>query len=203
MLVRAKIKGSALGSGSAVDVLEEILPQATDDFSGQTGQRGGVNAFIDGWAGSLQSQLGAQLVRRQGIGILAAGGGIHGWRIQEQGISLDELVWIGVGEVIVPAVVQLFVIYKVAAVLELLIRVAIVPGIDEIVNVVHVLGVTVDNFADARFLRIEGVFVAGVVDDPDIRHHIGLNASSPVFVHVVIGNEGRRRIGGAVVVPVV
>src|SRR5437899_9698417 len=113
MLVRAKIKGSALGPGSAVNVFGEILPQATDDFSGQAGQRGGVNAFIDGRAGSLQSQLGAQLVRRRGVGILAAGGGIYGWRIQGQRIGLDELAWIGGGEVIVPTVVQLFVTYQV------------------------------------------------------------------------------------------
>ena len=58
-----------------------------------------------------------------------------------------------------------------------------------------VIGTVVDDFASFSNGKIEVVVIAGIVDDPDIRHNEAFNAASAVSVDHVIHDQGRRCIG--------
>ena len=128
---------------------------------------------------------------------MAASGGINIGRIDKERVGLDELRWVGIGEIVTAAVIHILVVNDVLVGAFLLIGVAVVPSINDIVNKVAILGIVGRHLAPVASTQIEAVFVARVIHHPNVRDHEHINTASPIFIDNVIGNQDRRGVGCA------
>src|SRR5205814_523162 len=117
----------------------------------------------------------------------------------KQGVGLDELRRIGVGEIVRSAEEQVGVEEDVGTAVVLSVGgVAAVPGIGDVVDDVAVAGAVEGDGGEIGLIGIQVVFVAGVVDDIEVLDEVGLDAAAAVAVDDVVDDERGRGVAAEI-----
>ena len=198
MLVGSEVNGAGLWAGFAVDVGVDVLFEVADDGGRQSRQGAGINAAIVGRAEGQQSETVAEQGRHEGRGVAVQA---QAGRVEKEGIDLEELGGVGGGEVGGTSEREVLEVAEIgdgAGLFEG--GVVGANGYGDVVDHVAVVGVAGLEGAEIIFQGIEIVFVAGVVDEPEVGDDIAEDAATTIAVDDVVDDEGGRGIGGGGVI---